>query len=193
MVSRSAKPARVGPPGWRIWDHVSPIDMPKSSVMRLDSSPEISHSEAGGTSPVFDQLTVGSDNSSATHGSSITSVAGKKRGPTKQCAKAPDSGSEADKRPIASAHAYAGKRDMANFLSIEEAGVDAARAIAAGPARRSLLIHLHHAAVVHHHGAAGWRRSSAGRGRADGGDRKVDFDRSRLLESQRRFNRFAGL
>src|SRR5262249_26978342 len=39
-------------------------------------------------SPVFDHATVGKDISSATQGSSVASVAGKKRGPTKQCAKA---------------------------------------------------------------------------------------------------------
>ena len=82
VVSRSEKPARVGPPGWRICDQVSPIEMPKSSVMRFEISAETSHSVAGGTSPVFDQDTVGSDISSATHGSSTASVAGKKRAPT---------------------------------------------------------------------------------------------------------------
>jgi hypothetical protein len=67
-----------------MFDQVSPIEMPKSSVMRFDSSAEMSHSVAGGTSPVCDQATVGNDNSSATHGSSIASVAGKNRAPTKQ-------------------------------------------------------------------------------------------------------------
>ena len=56
--------------------------------MRFDISAETSHSVAGGTSPVFDQDTVGSDSSSATHGSSMASVAGKNRAPTKQWAKA---------------------------------------------------------------------------------------------------------
>src|SRR5215471_9905308 len=71
-----------------MFDQVSPIVMPKSSVMRLAKSIEMSHSVAGGTSPVFDQATVGSDISSATQGSSVASVAGKKRDPTKQCASA---------------------------------------------------------------------------------------------------------
>ncbi len=51
--------------------------MPKSSVMRLESLAETSHSVAGGTSAVFDHDTVGNDISSATHGSSVASVAGK--------------------------------------------------------------------------------------------------------------------
>ena len=73
-------------PGWRICVQPLPTEMPKSSVMRFEISPEISSSLAGGTSPVFDQATVGSDISSATHGSSVASVAGKKRAPTKQWA-----------------------------------------------------------------------------------------------------------
>src|SRR6516164_9231490 len=71
-----------------MFDQVSPTVIPKSSVMRLEKSTEISHSVAAGTSPVFDHATVGNDISSATQGSSVASVAGKKRGPTKQCAKA---------------------------------------------------------------------------------------------------------
>src|SRR5580693_4711304 len=82
----------VVPPGVRICDHVSPIEMPRSGVMRLESSPDTSHSDAGGMSPVFDQETVGSDSSSATQGSSMASVAGKNRAPTKQWAKAADVG-----------------------------------------------------------------------------------------------------
>ena len=58
----------VGLPGWRICVQPSPIEMPKSWVMRFEISPEISSSFAGGTSPVLDQATVGSDISSATHG-----------------------------------------------------------------------------------------------------------------------------
>ena len=61
---------------------------PKSSVMRFEISTDISSSFAGGMSPVFDQATVGSDISSATHGSSVASVAGKNRAPTKQWADA---------------------------------------------------------------------------------------------------------
>src|ERR1700747_2604724 len=71
-----------------MFDPASPIVMPKFSVMRVAKSTEMSHSVAAGTSPVFDQATVGIDISSATQGSSVASVAGRKRGPTKQCAKA---------------------------------------------------------------------------------------------------------
>jgi hypothetical protein len=67
---------------------VSLTEMPRSSVIRFDNSAEMSHSVAGGTSPVFDQATVGKDIWSATQGSSVASVAGKKRDPTKQCASA---------------------------------------------------------------------------------------------------------
>src|ERR1700722_16939943 len=65
-----------------------PIETPKFSVIRLEISPEISSSLAGGKSPVLDQPTVGNDNSSATQGSSVASVAGRKRAPTKQWASA---------------------------------------------------------------------------------------------------------
>src|SRR5215469_4992062 len=61
-----------------MFDQVSPIVMPRSSVMRFDKSAEMSHSVAAGTSPVFDHATVGKDISSATQGSSVASVAGKK-------------------------------------------------------------------------------------------------------------------
>ena len=47
--------------------------------------------------------TVGKDISSATQGSSVASVAGKKRGPTKQCARA--SAAESATKMIASANA----------------------------------------------------------------------------------------
>src|SRR5690242_6961860 len=48
----------------------------------------MSHWVAGGISAVLDQATVGTDISSATQGSSVASVAGKKRAPTKQWARA---------------------------------------------------------------------------------------------------------
>src|ERR1700693_5758344 len=62
--------------------------MPKFSVIRFEKSPEMSHSVAGGMSAVLDHDTVGIDISSATQGSSVASVAGRKRAPTKQCASA---------------------------------------------------------------------------------------------------------
>src|ERR1700733_6882769 len=65
-----------------------PIDTPKFSVIRLEISPEISSSLAGGKSPVLDQATVGKDNSSATQGSWVARVGGRKRAPTKQWASA---------------------------------------------------------------------------------------------------------
>src|SRR5712675_84297 len=76
-------------PGGRRWVQVEAIEMPKLSVMRLEYSTETSSWRAGGSSPVLNPDTVGSDSSSATQGSSTPSVAGKKRPPTKQCADAP--------------------------------------------------------------------------------------------------------
>src|SRR6516164_6842145 len=93
-------------------DQVSPTEMPKSSVMRFDSSTETSHWVAGGTSPVFDQATVGSDISSATQGSSVASVAGRKRGPTKQCAKAWAADSATTTHASANAREQLEKRSM---------------------------------------------------------------------------------
>ena len=46
----------------------SPIEIPKSSVMRFEISAETSHSVAGGISAVFDHWIVGNDSSSATQG-----------------------------------------------------------------------------------------------------------------------------
>src|SRR6516162_10153455 len=95
-----------------MFDQVSPIVMPKSSVMRFDKSAEISHSVAGGTSPVFDHTTVGKDISSATQGSSVASVAGKKRDPTKQCAKASAADSVTKTRAIANTREQLKTRSM---------------------------------------------------------------------------------
>ena len=74
--------------GLRICFQVSLNVTPKSAVMRFEKSAPTSHSVAGGMSAVRDQDMVGSDISSATHGSSVLSVAGRKRAPTKQWAKA---------------------------------------------------------------------------------------------------------
>ena len=57
-------------------------DTAKSSVMRLEYSPEMSSCFTDGSSPVLEKAMVGSDNSSATPGSSIASVAGNMRLPT---------------------------------------------------------------------------------------------------------------
>ena len=63
--------------------------MPKFSVTRFDMSTAKSVSLVAGSSPLpgsFRYAIVGSESSSATKGSSITSVAGKKRLPAKPCA-----------------------------------------------------------------------------------------------------------
>src|SRR5262249_52686807 len=60
---------------------VSATEIPKFSVMSLENSPEMSISRAEGSSPFLNADTVGSDSSSATHGSSTFSVAGKNRPP----------------------------------------------------------------------------------------------------------------
>ena len=95
-------------PAWSICDQMSPIEMPRSSVMRFEISAETSHSLAGGHVAGFDQDTVGSDSSSATHGSSMASVAGKKRAPTKQWANAAE---RAGKRTAAPARRRANTSD----------------------------------------------------------------------------------
>src|SRR6516165_12436571 len=95
-----------------MFDQVSLIEMPKSSVMRFDRSTEMSHSVAAGTSPVFDQATVGKDISSATQGSSVASVAGKKRAPTKQCAKASTADSATTRHARPNAREQLEKRSM---------------------------------------------------------------------------------
>src|SRR6516225_679847 len=96
-------------------DQVSPTEMPKSSVMRFDSSTETSHWVAGGTSPAFDQATVGSDISSATQGSSVASVAGRKRGPTKQCAKASTAESATNRSANANAREQLEERSISHL------------------------------------------------------------------------------
>src|SRR6516164_8366266 len=101
-----------------MFDHVSPIEMPRSSVIRFDSSAEMSHSLAAGTSPVFDQATVGKDISSATQGSSVASVAGKKRGPTKQCARASAADSVRNMSANAIAREQLEERSMTSSLGV---------------------------------------------------------------------------
>src|SRR5450631_1000535 len=82
------------PPGGEIWLRAAPIETPSVLVMRLEYSADMSTWLADGSSPVPKAVTVGSDSSSATQGSSVVSVAGRKRAPTKQCAKA--AGAKAD-------------------------------------------------------------------------------------------------
>jgi hypothetical protein len=86
---------------------------------------------AGGTSPVLNHATVGSDISSATQGSSAASVAGKSRAPTKQWAEAQENDSNVIKRPNANAYAYLDKRNITNlrFSELESHGVQSPRAI----------------------------------------------------------------
>ena len=89
VVSRFWKPLWLGMPDGRRCVQVEPTETPKYSVIRLEYSTDTSVWRAGGSSPVLNQETVGRDSSSATHGSSMPSVAGKNRPPTKQCADAP--------------------------------------------------------------------------------------------------------
>src|SRR5271156_6697196 len=74
--------------------------------MRFEISTERSHSVAGGISAVFDHWTVGSDSSSATQGSSMASVAGKNRAPTKQWAKASEIGRQRNNNASVNAREY---------------------------------------------------------------------------------------
>src|SRR5579859_5167472 len=103
VVSRFWKPLALGPPGGLRCVHVGLIEIPKVLVIRLEYSPETSVSSADGTSPVLNRENVGMDSSSATQGSSTASVAGKNRPPTKQCASAPDIGTDVMKAVNASA------------------------------------------------------------------------------------------
>src|SRR4029077_7557502 len=98
-----------------MFDHVSPIEIPRSSVMRFESSTEMSHSVAAATSRVLGQATVGTDISSATQGSSVASVAGKKRGPTKQCANASAADSATKRSANANAREQLEERSMNNL------------------------------------------------------------------------------
>jgi hypothetical protein len=65
----------------------------------------------------LNQSTVGSDISSATQGSSITSVAGKNLGPTKQWAEACEIGSNAGISTNANAHKRLERLDMKGLHS----------------------------------------------------------------------------
>jgi hypothetical protein len=73
---------------------------------------EEEHWVAGGMSPVLDHATVGSDISSATHGSSVASVAGKNRAPTKQWAEASERGSKTNKRTNTKVRRHPGRQNM---------------------------------------------------------------------------------
>src|SRR2546428_1231314 len=89
--SRLSKPVTDFPPAGSIAFHVPPSESPRSGVRRLASSPLTSVSLRGSVSPVPGSLlwkTVGSESSSATNGSSTTSVAGKKRLPARPWAHA---------------------------------------------------------------------------------------------------------
>src|SRR5580704_6596493 len=83
--------------------------------MRFESSAEMSHSLAAGWSPVWNQSTVGNDSSSATQGSSMASVAGKNRAPTKQWAKAVENETGMNRSASASAREH-GKYDSMRSL-----------------------------------------------------------------------------
>src|SRR5450631_3641196 len=97
------------PPGGEIWLRAAPIETPSVGVMRLEYSAEMSTWLDDGSSPVPKAVTVGSDSSSATQGSSIVSVAGRNLAPTKQCAKA--SGANADATMTDSAARLAARID----------------------------------------------------------------------------------
>src|SRR5258705_3154865 len=88
-----------GPPGGRKLLWVDPNDTANASVMRLENSADISRCLKEGSSPVLKLETVGSDSSSLTPGSSIPSVAGKKRLPTISWATPPPRGTSASASP----------------------------------------------------------------------------------------------
>src|ERR1700730_2012686 len=102
VVSRFWKPLTTGPPGGLTCVQAEPKETPKVLVIRFEYSAEMSVSLAEGSSPFLKRDTVGIESSSATHGSSTPSVAGKKRPPTKQWARAPEMGTDVMKLASAS-------------------------------------------------------------------------------------------
>src|SRR5260370_20856716 len=82
------KALTLGPPGGVSCVQLAPIVTPRLYVSRLEYSVDMSNSLADGSSPFLNSEIVGSDSSSATQGSSKTTVAGEKRAPTKQWADA---------------------------------------------------------------------------------------------------------
>src|ERR1700674_388058 len=97
-------------PGGLMRLQVEPTESAKVSVIRLENSPDMSSCLAERSSPVLNDDRVGKASSSATQGSSIVRVAGRKRAPAKQCARAapPPSRSNA-------AHANAARKCKLNI------------------------------------------------------------------------------
>ncbi len=107
LAARLSKPRCVSPPSGSSAMYVAPKPMPRFSVMRFDTSTAKPVSRVAGSSPLAGILRlsiVGSDNSSATNGSSVASVAGKKRLPARPCAAA----GSADRTTIAAATSVSG-------------------------------------------------------------------------------------
>src|ERR1700692_2680921 len=88
--------------------HVDAAEIPKFSGVRLEKSASTSCSRPDGLALLY--CRVGSDISSATHGSSVASIAGKNRPPTMQWAKALESGKNT--ASIANANARRTNRDI---------------------------------------------------------------------------------
>src|SRR5215471_15782543 len=99
-----------------MWVQVSETVTPKSWVMRLETSTLMSTWFADGLSAVLNQSTVGIDISSATQGSSVTRVAGKKRAPTKQCASTTDTGRGPNMSTAAAIATTTAKRNVLIFI-----------------------------------------------------------------------------
>src|SRR5260370_22536242 len=83
------KALTLGPPGGVSCVQLAPIVTPRLYVSRLENSADMSNSLADGSSPFLNSETVGSDSSSETQGSSMATVAGKKRAPPKPKANPP--------------------------------------------------------------------------------------------------------
>src|SRR5215831_10563834 len=114
-------PSMLGPPGAYRRDQVGATAMAKSSVMRLENSPEMSSCLNDGSSPVLPIEIVGSAISSLTPGSSMASVAGKNRLPTISCARA-GTDAASDAASMASGH---------EFLDMENSRIAVTRYLAA--------------------------------------------------------------
>ena len=84
-IERLSKPSTALPCEWLSVMNVSPNSMSQFGVMRRAISEEISVSRLPPSSGVTMLEIVGMENSSATKGSSVESVAGKNRAPAKPC------------------------------------------------------------------------------------------------------------
>src|SRR5258708_15967059 len=145
-------PIPIGPPGALRWLWVAPNETANASVIRLENSAEISRCLKEGSSPVLKLATVGSDSSSLTPGSSMPSVAGKKRLPTISWATLPPRGMSASASPGRPARKRRMDMKFSAKLTRERIGTADGR-----------QVHVNGGGALGWVGAAGWvRHTTAG-------------------------------